>query len=122
ADPLVGQSLGEEFRDIYLRQKNKEWQRDFYKVTEEERSQMMEYIGSDFSGPARRALSFCRLSGAKRTSGRRFDLKTAKGLWIQNLALGGLRTSTRTEGGMHAGVMKFSLRGWQEVMTYYIWI
>jgi glutamine synthetase len=43
-DPLVGPSLGEEFRDIYLRQKNKEWQRDFYKVTEEERLQMMEYI------------------------------------------------------------------------------
>jgi glutamine synthetase len=44
ADPLVGATLGEEFRDIYLRQKNKEWQRDFYRVTDEERSQMMEYI------------------------------------------------------------------------------
>jgi len=44
ADPLVGATLGEEFRDIYLRQKNKEWQRDFYRVTDEERLQMMEYI------------------------------------------------------------------------------
>jgi glutamine synthetase len=44
ADLLVGATLGEEFRDIYLRQKKKEWQRDFYRVTDEERSQMMEYI------------------------------------------------------------------------------
>jgi glutamine synthetase len=40
----VGASLGEDFRDIYLRQKTREWQRDFYKVSDEERSQMMEYI------------------------------------------------------------------------------
>jgi glutamine synthetase len=43
-DPLVAASLGEGFREIYARQKTKEWQRDFYKVSDEERSQMMEYI------------------------------------------------------------------------------
>jgi glutamine synthetase len=44
ADPLVVTSLGEGFRDIYVRQKTKEWNRDFYKVSDEERLQMMEYI------------------------------------------------------------------------------
>jgi glutamine synthetase len=44
ADPLVAMSLGEGFRDIYVRQKTKEWNRDFYKVSDEERLQMMEYI------------------------------------------------------------------------------
>ena len=43
-DPLVPASLGKEFQGIYLRQKTKEWERDFYKVSEEERSQMMEFI------------------------------------------------------------------------------
>ncbi len=43
-DPLVTTSLGENFRDIYLRQKTKEWERDFYKVSNEERGQMMEFI------------------------------------------------------------------------------
>jgi glutamine synthetase len=43
-DPLVETSLGKEFRDIYLRQKTKEWERDFYKVSNEERSLMMEYV------------------------------------------------------------------------------
>jgi glutamine synthetase len=44
ADALVGESLGEGFRDIYLRQKTKEWERDFYKVPDEERALMMEYV------------------------------------------------------------------------------
>jgi glutamine synthetase len=44
ADPLVATCLGQGFRDIYLRQKTKEWNRDFYKVSDEERLQMMEYI------------------------------------------------------------------------------
>jgi glutamine synthetase len=44
ADPLVATSLGEGFRDIYVRQKTKEWNRDFYKVSDEDRSQMMEHI------------------------------------------------------------------------------
>ena len=43
-DPLVPASLGKEFQGIYLRQKTKEWERDFYKVSEEERSQMMEFL------------------------------------------------------------------------------
>jgi glutamine synthetase len=43
-DPLVPMSLGDGFRDIYLRQKTKEWQRDFYRVSDEERSLMMEYV------------------------------------------------------------------------------
>ena len=37
-------SLGEGFRDIYVRQKTKEWNRDYYKVSNEDRSQMMEHI------------------------------------------------------------------------------
>lgn len=44
ADALVGESLGDGFRDIYLRQKTKEWERDFYKVSNEERALMMEYV------------------------------------------------------------------------------
>jgi glutamine synthetase len=43
-DALVPASLGDGFRDIYLRQKTREWERDFYKVSDEERAQMMEYI------------------------------------------------------------------------------
>ena len=44
ADPLVPKTFGAEFRDIYARQKTKEWERGFYKVSDEERSTMMEYI------------------------------------------------------------------------------
>jgi glutamine synthetase len=44
ADKLVATSLGEGFRDIYLRQKTKEWERDFYKVSNEERLLMMEHV------------------------------------------------------------------------------
>jgi glutamine synthetase len=43
-DKLVATSLGEGFRDIYLRQKTKEWERDFYKVSNEERLLMMEHV------------------------------------------------------------------------------
>lgn len=43
-DPLVPKTFGEDFRDIYLRQKTKEWERGFYKVSDDERSAMMEYI------------------------------------------------------------------------------
>jgi glutamine synthetase len=43
-DPLVAESMGEEFRDIYVKQKSKEWQQQFYKVTDEERRAAMEYI------------------------------------------------------------------------------
>jgi glutamine synthetase len=44
ADPLVAESLGGEFRDIYVRQKTREWERGFYKVSDEERSSVVEYI------------------------------------------------------------------------------
>jgi glutamine synthetase len=44
ADPLVASSMGAEFRDIYVKQKLKEWDQHFYKVTDEERGAAMEYI------------------------------------------------------------------------------
>jgi glutamine synthetase len=44
ADPLIGETFGEEFRDIYMRQKTREWERGFYKVSDEERASMMEFI------------------------------------------------------------------------------
>lgn len=43
-DPLVVSTFGAEFRDIYLRQKTKEWEQGFYKVSDEERRAAMEYI------------------------------------------------------------------------------
>jgi glutamine synthetase len=44
SDPLVAETFGAEFRDIYLRQKTKEWERGFYRVSDEERLAMMEHI------------------------------------------------------------------------------
>ena len=41
---LIPENLGAGFRDIYLRQKTKEWERGFYKVSNEERAAVMEYI------------------------------------------------------------------------------
>jgi glutamine synthetase len=43
-DPLIPKTFGSEFRDIYLRQKSKEWEREFYKVSDEERSAAIEHI------------------------------------------------------------------------------
>ncbi|MGQ0650724.1 MAG: glutamine synthetase, partial [Betaproteobacteria bacterium] len=43
-DPLAASALGPEFRDIYVRQKTKEWEQAFYKVTDEERRAAMEYV------------------------------------------------------------------------------
>jgi glutamine synthetase len=43
-DPLIAKTFGAEFRDIYVRQKTREWERDFYKVSDEERLAMMEFI------------------------------------------------------------------------------
>jgi glutamine synthetase len=44
ADPFVTESLGEEFQRIYAEQKYKEWNRGFYRVTDEERAEMLTYI------------------------------------------------------------------------------
>jgi glutamine synthetase len=44
SDPLVSSAMGEEFRDIYFKQKTKEWDQQFYKVTDEERAAAMEYV------------------------------------------------------------------------------
>lgn len=43
-DPLIGEVFGEEFRQIYLSQKMKEWNKGFYGVSDEEREQMMTFI------------------------------------------------------------------------------
>jgi glutamine synthetase len=44
SDPLIAETFGVEFRDIYLRQKTREWERGFYKVSDDERAAMMEFI------------------------------------------------------------------------------
>jgi glutamine synthetase len=44
ADPLVAEVYGTEFRDIFLRQKTKEWDQAFYRVGNEERDQQVEYV------------------------------------------------------------------------------
>jgi glutamine synthetase len=44
ADPFVTESLGEDFQKIYAEQKHKEWARSFYRVTDEERAEMLTYI------------------------------------------------------------------------------
>ena len=44
ADPLVADVYGAEFRDIFLRQKTKEWDQAFYRVSNEERDQQVEYV------------------------------------------------------------------------------
>ena len=43
-DPLVSKTFGDEFREIYLRQKTKEWDREFYKVSDDERASTIERI------------------------------------------------------------------------------
>ncbi|MBX2855604.1 MAG: glutamine synthetase family protein [Rhodobacteraceae bacterium] len=44
ADPLVAQTFGAEFRDIFLGFKLKEWERDFYRVDSPERDRMLEFV------------------------------------------------------------------------------
>ena len=43
-DPLVTESLGREFQQIYYEQKYKEWTRAFYRVHDEERREMLTYL------------------------------------------------------------------------------
>jgi glutamine synthetase len=43
-DPLVAATFGADFRDIYVRQKTREWDRAFYSVTAEERAGALEFI------------------------------------------------------------------------------
>jgi glutamine synthetase len=44
ADPLVKEVFGSEFQAIYLKQKMKEWEAGFYKVSEEARDRTMTFI------------------------------------------------------------------------------
>src|ERR1700678_1941174 len=44
ADPLVASAFGQSFQRIYAEQKHKEWARGFYRVTDEERNEMLTYI------------------------------------------------------------------------------
>jgi glutamine synthetase len=44
ADPLVTETMGESFQRIYAEQKHKEWNRAFYRVTNEEREDALTYI------------------------------------------------------------------------------
>ena len=43
-DPLVTESFGREFQQIYYEQKYKEWTRAFYRVHDEERREMLTYL------------------------------------------------------------------------------
>ena len=43
-DPLVTSAFGEPFQKIYAEQKHKEWSRSFYRVTDQEREEMLTYI------------------------------------------------------------------------------
>ena len=44
ADPLITETMGESFQRIYAEQKHKEWNRSFYRVTDEEREEALTYI------------------------------------------------------------------------------
>jgi glutamine synthetase len=43
-DELVTEAFGASFQEIYAEQKHKEWARGFYRVTDEERNEMLNYI------------------------------------------------------------------------------
>jgi len=43
-DPLVEEALGTEFKEIFLKQKMGEWNRDFFHVSDEQREQMLTHI------------------------------------------------------------------------------
>jgi glutamine synthetase len=43
-DPLVTEAFGETFQRIYCEQKQKEWAKSFYRVSDEERQDMLSYI------------------------------------------------------------------------------
>jgi glutamine synthetase len=43
-DSLVTEAFGESFQQIYAEQKHKEWNRAFYRVTEEERNEAITFI------------------------------------------------------------------------------
>lgn len=43
-DSLVAEVFGESFQRIYAEQKHKEWAKGFYRVTDEERNEMLTYI------------------------------------------------------------------------------
>ena len=41
---LVDKVFGHEFSEIYVRQKTKEWERGFYRVSAEERAEMLDFV------------------------------------------------------------------------------
>ena len=43
-DPLVTETFGETFQQIYAEQKHKEWSRGFYRVSDDEREEMLTYV------------------------------------------------------------------------------
>jgi glutamine synthetase len=43
-DPLVTETFGESFQQIYAEQKHKEWARGFYRVTDEERNDALTFL------------------------------------------------------------------------------
>lgn len=43
-DPIVGEAFGEEFRDIYVRQKMREWDEGFYAINEEHLRKRLTFI------------------------------------------------------------------------------
>ncbi|HEX8342426.1 MAG TPA: hypothetical protein VF624_16100 [Tepidisphaeraceae bacterium] len=43
-DPLVAETFGADFQRVYSEQKHKEWARGFYRVSEDEREEMLTYV------------------------------------------------------------------------------
>ena len=44
ADPLIASTFGPEFQGIYFRQKTKEWEKGYYRVSDDDRRAAMEFI------------------------------------------------------------------------------
>jgi hypothetical protein len=44
SDPLVTETYGKEFQQVYAEHKHREWAKSFYRVSEEERREMLTYI------------------------------------------------------------------------------
>jgi glutamine synthetase len=43
-DPLVTSTFGATFQQVYAEQKQREWSKSFYRVSDEERQEMLNYI------------------------------------------------------------------------------
>jgi glutamine synthetase len=44
ADPISGKAFGDFYKGVYLSHKQKEWEQTFYRVTEEQRRELLTFI------------------------------------------------------------------------------